>query len=66
MTVLDNRVVTHGSDSEPADPRDPFVRLTALLDEGSLRLITPQEWTARAGATARSRWPGSRRTAGRP
>ncbi|MFI9554600.1 acyl-CoA carboxylase subunit beta [Nonomuraea endophytica] len=43
MTVLDNRVVTHGSDSEPADPRDPFVRLTALLDEGSLRLITPQD-----------------------
>ncbi|MFI6291928.1 acyl-CoA carboxylase subunit beta [Nonomuraea sp. NPDC050790] len=43
MTVLDNRAVTPGSDTEPADPRDPLVRLTALLDEGSLRLITPQD-----------------------
>ncbi|MBN6058084.1 acyl-CoA carboxylase subunit beta [Nonomuraea sp. RK-328] len=43
MTVLDNRVVTSGSDQEPADPRDPAVRLAALLDEGSLRLITPED-----------------------
>ncbi|PZG22256.1 acyl-CoA carboxylase subunit beta [Nonomuraea aridisoli] len=43
MTVLDNRVVTDGSDQEPADPRDPAVRLAALLDEGSVRLITPQD-----------------------
>ncbi|WP_113703611.1 carboxyl transferase domain-containing protein [Nonomuraea lactucae] len=43
MTVLDNRVVAQGSDAEPADPRDPVVRLTALLDEGSSRLITPQD-----------------------
>ncbi|MEV4168702.1 carboxyl transferase domain-containing protein [Nonomuraea sp. NPDC049709] len=43
MTVLDNRVVGEGSDPEPADPRDPVVRLTALLDEGSLRLITPED-----------------------
>ncbi|MEU0567792.1 carboxyl transferase domain-containing protein [Nonomuraea sp. NPDC005983] len=43
MTVLDNRVVTPGSDQEPADPRDPVVRLTALLDEGSLRLITSED-----------------------
>ncbi|MEU6709877.1 carboxyl transferase domain-containing protein [Nonomuraea sp. NPDC046802] len=43
MTVLDNRVVTPGSDQEPADPRDPVIRLTALLDEGSLRLITPED-----------------------
>ncbi|MER6946088.1 carboxyl transferase domain-containing protein [Nonomuraea sp. NPDC000554] len=43
MTVLDNRVVTPGSDQEPADPRDPLVRLTALVDEGSLRLITPED-----------------------
>ncbi|MGI5274641.1 acyl-CoA carboxylase subunit beta [Nonomuraea sp. CA-218870] len=43
MTVLDNRVATEGADQEPADPRDPSVRLAALLDEGSLRLITPQD-----------------------
>ncbi|MGN9841642.1 carboxyl transferase domain-containing protein [Nonomuraea sp. H19] len=43
MTVLDNRVVTRDSDQEPADPRDPIVRLTALLDEGSLRLITAED-----------------------
>ncbi|GAA4504942.1 MULTISPECIES: acyl-CoA carboxylase subunit beta [Nonomuraea] len=43
MTVLDNRVPTEGADQEPADPRDPVVRLAALLDEGSLRLITPQD-----------------------
>jgi len=41
MTVLDNGVVSDDSDQEPADPRDPAVRLAALLDEGSLRLITP-------------------------
>ncbi|MFI7696274.1 acyl-CoA carboxylase subunit beta [Nonomuraea sp. NPDC049655] len=43
MTVLDSRVVGEGSGQEPADPRDPVVRLAALLDEGSLRLITPQD-----------------------
>ncbi|MEU4514806.1 carboxyl transferase domain-containing protein [Nonomuraea wenchangensis] len=43
MTVLDNGVVTPGSEQEPADPRDPLVRLSALLDEGSLRLITPED-----------------------
>ncbi|MDF2706060.1 MAG: acyl-CoA carboxylase subunit beta [Nonomuraea muscovyensis] len=43
MTVIDNRGVTRGSDTEPADPRDPVVRLAALLDEGSLLLITPQD-----------------------
>jgi acetyl-CoA/propionyl-CoA carboxylase carboxyl transferase subunit len=43
MTVLDNRVVTEDSDQEPADPRDPVVRLTALLDEGSLRPITSDD-----------------------
>ncbi|MEV0229699.1 carboxyl transferase domain-containing protein [Nonomuraea sp. NPDC050786] len=43
MTVLDNRVTADGSSQEPADPRDPVVRLAALLDEGSLRLITPQD-----------------------
>ncbi|MFI9589890.1 acyl-CoA carboxylase subunit beta [Nonomuraea sp. NPDC052265] len=43
MTVLDSRVVGGDSEQEPADPRDPVVRLTALLDEGSLRLITPED-----------------------
>ncbi|NUT11739.1 MAG: acyl-CoA carboxylase subunit beta, partial [Nonomuraea sp.] len=42
MTVLDSGV-TEGSDQEPADPRDPVVRLAALLDEGSARLITPED-----------------------
>lgn len=43
MTVLDNRVVSDGSEQEPLDPRHPVVRMTALLDEGSLRLITPED-----------------------
>ncbi|NBE99377.1 acyl-CoA carboxylase subunit beta [Nonomuraea sp. KC401] len=53
MTVLDNRVVTSGSDQEPADPRDPVARLTALLDEGSLRLITPQDNSGMLAAMGR-------------
>ncbi|GAB2928656.1 acyl-CoA carboxylase subunit beta [Nonomuraea fastidiosa] len=53
MTVLDNRVVSEGSDQEPADPRDPVVRLTALLDEGSLRLITPEDKSGALAATGR-------------
>ena len=46
MTALDSRLGNQGvspSDAEAADPRDPRVRLTALLDEGSLRLITPED-----------------------
>ncbi|TDE56389.1 acyl-CoA carboxylase subunit beta [Nonomuraea mesophila] len=53
MTVLDNRVVTSGSDQEPADPRDPVARLAALLDEGSLRLITPQDNSGMLAAMGR-------------
>ncbi|RVX43373.1 acetyl-CoA/propionyl-CoA carboxylase carboxyl transferase subunit [Nonomuraea polychroma] len=53
MTVLDNRVVTQDSDQEPADPRDPIVRLAALLDEGSLRLITPEDKSGALAATGR-------------
>ncbi|MFD0889319.1 carboxyl transferase domain-containing protein, partial [Streptosporangium algeriense] len=49
MTVLDNRVVNDSSDKEAADPRDPQVRLAALLDEGSIRLISPVD---RSGALA--------------
>ncbi|MFI7440372.1 acyl-CoA carboxylase subunit beta [Nonomuraea indica] len=41
--MLDNRAAPAGSGVEPADPRDPVVRLTALLDDDSLRLITPQD-----------------------
>ncbi|MEV4356160.1 acyl-CoA carboxylase subunit beta [Nonomuraea sp. NPDC004186] len=43
MTVLDNGIATDGTEQEPADPRDPAVRLTALLDEGSLRLISSED-----------------------
>lgn len=43
MTVLDNGVVTASSEQDAADPRDPVVRLSAMLDEGSLRLITPED-----------------------
>jgi acetyl-CoA/propionyl-CoA carboxylase carboxyl transferase subunit len=52
VTVLDNRVV---SSSPPAaadtaaDPRDPHIRLLALFDEGSLRLLTDED---RSGALA--------------
>jgi acetyl-CoA/propionyl-CoA carboxylase carboxyl transferase subunit len=41
MTLLDG-VVSEGSEQKPADPRDPIVRLEALLDEGSPKLITPE------------------------
>ncbi|MEV4097682.1 acyl-CoA carboxylase subunit beta [Streptosporangium saharense] len=41
MTVLDNRAVSDASAGEATDPRDPRVRLAALLDEGSVRLISP-------------------------
>ncbi|WP_433431408.1 carboxyl transferase domain-containing protein [Nonomuraea sp. CA-141351] len=53
MTVLDNRVAEDGNDQEPPDPRDPVVRLTALLDEGSLRLITPQDKSGMLAAMGR-------------
>ncbi|TMR11929.1 acyl-CoA carboxylase subunit beta [Nonomuraea turkmeniaca] len=53
MTVLDNRVVTQDSDEEPADPRDPAVRLAALLDVGSLRLITPEDKSGALAAMGR-------------
>ncbi|GGL18989.1 acyl-CoA carboxylase subunit beta [Planomonospora parontospora] len=48
MTVLENRSAegtgvpeSAKAAEEAADPRDPQVRLAALLDEGSIRLITP-------------------------
>ncbi|WP_067180279.1 acyl-CoA carboxylase subunit beta [Microtetraspora niveoalba] len=53
MTVLDNRVVTAASDEEAADPRDPRVRLGHLLDEGSIRLITPEDKSGVLAVTGR-------------
>ncbi|WP_061291594.1 acyl-CoA carboxylase subunit beta [Herbidospora cretacea] len=53
MTVVDNRVVTAASDQEAADPRDPVVRLGHLLDEGSMRLITPQDKSGALAVTGR-------------
>ncbi|MCK2217706.1 acyl-CoA carboxylase subunit beta [Actinomadura sp. ATCC 31491] len=53
MTVLDNGVATRGPDEEPADPRDPLVRLTALLDAGSLRPITPDDGSGVLAAMGR-------------
>ncbi|WP_199565138.1 acyl-CoA carboxylase subunit beta [Spongiactinospora rosea] len=53
MTVLDNRVVSTASDEEAVDPRDPRVRLAALLDEGSVRLITPEDTSGALAAMGR-------------
>ncbi|GLX00817.1 carboxyl transferase domain-containing protein [Microtetraspora sp. NBRC 16547] len=53
MTVLDNRVVTAASDEEAADPRDPQVRLGHLLDEGSIRLISPEDKSGVLAVTGR-------------
>ncbi|MEV7965592.1 carboxyl transferase domain-containing protein [Sphaerisporangium sp. NPDC088356] len=43
MTVLDNGVVSASSEKETPDPRDPLIRLTALFDEGSIHLISPED-----------------------
>jgi acetyl-CoA/propionyl-CoA carboxylase carboxyl transferase subunit len=45
VTVLDNRVLAPGLSSESAavDPRAPRVRLAALFDEGTLRLLTDED-----------------------
>jgi acetyl-CoA/propionyl-CoA carboxylase carboxyl transferase subunit len=52
MTVLDNRVGPQ-ADEQPADPRDPLVRLGQLLDDGSLRPITPQDKSGAMAVTGR-------------
>jgi acetyl-CoA/propionyl-CoA carboxylase carboxyl transferase subunit len=52
MTVLENPLVSSTPPSEAAetaDPRDPRVRLLALFDEGSLRLLTDED---KSGALA--------------
>ncbi|WP_424530010.1 acyl-CoA carboxylase subunit beta [Sphaerisporangium viridialbum] len=43
MTVLDNGVVSASSEKEAPDPRDPLIRLSALFDEGSIHLISPED-----------------------
>ncbi|MER7132445.1 acyl-CoA carboxylase subunit beta [Streptosporangium saharense] len=53
MTVLDNRAVSDASAGEATDPRDPRVRLAALLDEGSVRLISPVDRSGVLAATGR-------------
>jgi acetyl-CoA/propionyl-CoA carboxylase carboxyl transferase subunit len=42
VTVLDNRVATPETEAV-VDPRDPRVRLAALFDEGTLRLLTDED-----------------------
>jgi acetyl-CoA/propionyl-CoA carboxylase carboxyl transferase subunit len=52
VTVLDNRVVSSAPPAAAdtaADPRDPRIRLLALFDEGSLRLLTDED---KSGALA--------------
>ncbi|GAA1007180.1 putative propionyl-CoA carboxylase beta chain 6 [Acrocarpospora pleiomorpha] len=53
MTVVDNRMVTPSSDQEAADPRDPQVRLGHLLDEGSIRPISPEDKSGVFAVTGR-------------
>ena len=53
MTVLDNRTVTEDSEQEPVDPRDPSVRLGHLLDEGSIRPISPEDKSGVLAVTGR-------------
>ncbi|RCG25466.1 acyl-CoA carboxylase subunit beta, partial [Sphaerisporangium album] len=43
MTVLDNGVVSGTSEEDAPDPRDPLIRLSALFDEGSIHLISPED-----------------------
>ncbi|MEU6427656.1 carboxyl transferase domain-containing protein [Microbispora sp. NPDC046973] len=43
MTVLDSRTVADAAEAAAVDPRDPLVRLGQLLDEGSIRPITPED-----------------------
>ncbi|MDH2428268.1 carboxyl transferase domain-containing protein [Sphaerisporangium sp. TRM90804] len=43
MTVLGNEVVTAASEQEAPDPRAPLTRLTALFDEGSAHLLSPED-----------------------
>ncbi|GAA4567503.1 acyl-CoA carboxylase subunit beta [Planotetraspora kaengkrachanensis] len=53
MTVLDDGTVTGDSEQEPVDPRDPRARLGHLLDEGSIRLISPEDKSGVLAVTGR-------------
>jgi acetyl-CoA/propionyl-CoA carboxylase carboxyl transferase subunit len=53
VTILDSGVMTGGAEPEPADPRDPRVRLGALFDHGSMHLITPVDRSGVLAATGR-------------
>ncbi|GII27601.1 acyl-CoA carboxylase subunit beta [Planotetraspora mira] len=53
MTVLDNRTVTGDSEQESVDPRDPSARLGHLLDEGSVRPISPEDKSGVLAVTGR-------------
>ncbi|MFG1877080.1 acyl-CoA carboxylase subunit beta [Sphaerisporangium sp. NPDC049003] len=43
MTVLGDGVASASSEKEAPDPRDPLIRLSALFDEGSIHLISPED-----------------------
>ncbi|GII54880.1 putative propionyl-CoA carboxylase beta chain 6 [Planotetraspora thailandica] len=51
--MLDNGTVTGDSEQEPVDPRDPRARLGHLLDEGSVRLISPEDKSGVLAVTGR-------------
>jgi acetyl-CoA/propionyl-CoA carboxylase carboxyl transferase subunit len=53
MTVLDNSVVAAASEEQDLDPRDPMGRLGRLLDEGSIRPISPEDKSGVRAVTGR-------------
>ncbi|MBX6383374.1 MAG: acyl-CoA carboxylase subunit beta [Microbispora sp.] len=53
MTVLDSRTAADPAEAAAVDPRDPLVRLGHLLDEGSIRLITPEDKSGVQAVTGR-------------
>jgi acetyl-CoA/propionyl-CoA carboxylase carboxyl transferase subunit len=54
MTVLDNKEATQAREPEVVDPRDPQVRLAALLDKESVRLINQPDRSGVLAATGRA------------
>ncbi|MGI5155734.1 acyl-CoA carboxylase subunit beta [Microbispora sp. CA-102843] len=53
MTVLDSRTVADAAEAAAVDNRDPLVRLGHLLDEGSIRPITPEDKSGVRAVTGR-------------
>lgn len=53
MTVLDSRTVADAAEAAAVDARDPLVRLGHLLDEGSIRPITPEDKSGVRAVTGR-------------